>query len=1143
MRGHEQATMPDGVTILLLIVGAAAGYALALVRYRRPVRGAGRGASSTADGGTGTPRAAGSLDEEPSSSARQGARLDVERLYQIAEQLEPNEATKLGNPHDILGHELFEEGVSLLTEPAVPLDQVVGYALGTNWVVGIMGSEALARRADARPAVQRVLTNIGQSVQWPLFFRLRFLGVHADRPVIGPVVLASEHWWVNHPTTVAAVDGFIGTRVTAGDPVTFGEALEGTPADRLEEIEEFVRRLDERHAGPLLDEIRQYRAGALDPTFIASAGKLWRSEVTGPTVGETRTVTAVLEEMRAAFAEGPPRSVLLVGEPGVGKTALRRRFSRELSAARWRIFETSGSQLLAGTRYVGDIETRVAQLLENAAVAKRVVLYVDRLEELATVGATEQHPVSVLDQLWPYLKAQQVVMVSEATPGAYQALERRHPGLPLVMKVMRLMPASVEETTQLASSLLNRAQPHTAEASRLAVVRDAIQLAQSYMAHRAFPGGVLGLLELALARAATRDSPQPIEREHLLAALNELTGLPLEVLDDEQQLDVGWLRDAFRSRVIGQDEAVDCLVERIAMLKAGLTDPQRPVGVFLFAGPTGTGKTEIAKTLATLLFGSPEQMIRLDMSEFQTPAALGRLLGEAGSDRDPRTATLVQRIRQQPFSVVLLDEFEKSHENVWDLFLQVFDDGRLTDRQGNLADFRHAIIILTSNLGATISNEAGIGFVGKAGQFSPNEVMRTVNRTFRREFINRLDKVVVFRPLSRQVMRLILRKELDDVLSRRGLRSKAWAVVWEDSAIEFLLAKGFTPDLGARPLRRAIERHLLAPLSMTIVENRAPEGEQFLFVRGERDGLEVEFVDPDAEEEPAGAGAADGAEESALSITGLMRNPSGGNGVEVFLGARVDRILERVGAEQWGKSKSAGLAEMNVDGFWDRDDRHDVLGRVELMDRIESATETLASLTERLRRSDGSPSLTKRVAEKLYVVEAGIADLEMGRPGAAFVGVRLLVEEAGRPDARAFFERLVEMYRRWASRRRMEWSELTAPDVDPTTGRVFLVGGFGCHAILAPETGLHVLEVPKAESSFERIRVRVTVVPDTCAPGADATERLRSARAELAGPAGQTASVVRRYRERPSPLVRDAARGWRTGRIGDIWAGNFDIGA
>ena len=204
-------------------------------------------------------------------------------------------------------------------------------------------------------------------------------------------------------------------------------------------------------------------------------------------------------------------------------------------------------------------------------------------------------------------------------------------------------------------------------------------------------------------------------------------------------------------------------------------------------------------------------------------------------------------VRKQPFSVVLLDEFEKAHANVWDLFLQVFDDGRLTDQLGHVGDFRHCIIILTTNLGATSHRSGGIGFSPATDSFSGEPISRAVAQTFRPEFQNRLDKVIVFRPLTRDLMRSILKKELSHVLERRGLKDREWAVEWEASALEFLLEKGFTPEMGARPLKRAIDQYVIAPLAATIVEKRFPEGDQFVFVRSDGRAIQAEFVDPDAE--------------------------------------------------------------------------------------------------------------------------------------------------------------------------------------------------------------------------------------------------------------------------------------------------------
>ena len=636
----------------------------------------------------------------------------------------------------------------------------------------------------------------------------------------------------------------------------------------------------------------------------------------------------------------------------------------------------------------------------------------------------------------------------------------------------------------------------------------------------------------------------------LYVSLSRLTGLPRAILDEHQGLDLGQLRQYFQQRVMGQPEAIECLVERVAMVKAGLVDPTRPCGVFLFAGPTGTGKTEIAKALSEFLSGSLERMIRLDMSELNTWDSEDRILGS--TERDQNNDSLVHRIRQHPFSVVLLDEFEKAHSHIWDLFLQVFDDGRLTDRLGNTADFRHAMIILTSNLGATIHPGSSVGFNAKTAAFSLHQVEQAITRTFRREFVNRLDRVVIFRPLGMSVMRQILAKELNDVLHRRGLRNREWAVEWEDSAIDFLLQTGFTPDLGARPLKRAIERYFLSPLALAIVDHQLPEGDQFLFVRADGDRIEVEFIDPDALEPstpPAPLAVEPAAGAAARQIKTLVLEAWGTAAEAQLLQEAYEALAAQITAEAWVQNKHDLLQQMSSASFWDSPDRFRLLGEVEFMDRIEAGLKGAASLLRRLtERADRfgmafARELIPRLAQQLYLLQEACQTYAEARPQDAFLRLETGygASQGGR-GGDEFARRLLGMYQRWAQKRRMHLQVVQTPQATGGASHTILaVSGFGAYAILTPESGLHVWEIPEDNRMFDRHTVRVRVAAQPEDPTAGDASLLSQAQQAFATLEAASPTIVRRYREQPSPLVRDSVRQWRTGRLDRVLDGDFDI--
>ena len=1074
------------------------------------------------------------VDEDPSPESRPEENEPV-NLNQIADSLEaPFE--KMAHPGGALDDPQFRLAVETLCSKDYSVAQVKNFALGSNWVLQCIGLEALACRDDTVPVLERTRARLKTIWAWPLYFAIRFIDAKSPEPEIGNIVASAQSWWGDNPMICDELSAVFKKRLDNGEQVVLGQRYRSLGIDDRNSVHKFVAALPDSVRRPIGAALDAYAKHAVDDRFLRSVGELLTRERLQDPVFPTQQFARLHRELEDEIGDAKPRSILIVGQSGVGKSALRRFFARTLINRGWHVFKTSATSIVADKVYIGEIEGQVKRLSQNATVAKRVAVYVDRLNELDEFGRSKSQNNSVLDQLWPMIDSRDMFFVSETTQSGLQVLLKHFPTLQTTLKIVPMQPEDESVTAELAESYLSQAEIDAPQPQRDEVVAEAVQVSQQYLSHKALPGSVLSLVELAILLAQRSEGDVPLGRAHVLGALSQVTGLPSDVLDERQNLDVAAVRDAFTQRIIGQDEAVECLVERIAMLKAGLTDPTRPVGVFLFAGPTGTGKTEIAKTLAEFLFGSPEQMIRLDMSEYQNSDSAWRLI----SDNDDRggSGSLTTRIREQPFSVVLLDEFEKAHAKVWDMFLQVFDDGRLTDEKGRVADFRHSIIILTSNLGSTISNQAGPGFTSTRGEFSTGDVMRTVNRTFRREFINRLDRVVVFNPLGRDVMRAILQKELSLALDRRGLRTKQWAVEWEDSAIEFLLDEGFTPDLGARPLRRAIEKHLLAPLSLTMVQNEAPAGEQFLFVRSDGDALQVEFIDPDAGEadEPASEG---GDAQSELSVEKILQSSGVPKGAPELLTSDMAAIQGRVAAKDWSDNKSEMISQMNSASFWEQDNRHVILDRIELMDRIESAATVLGKLANRLERSGSNTSLVQGIANRIFVLREGLRDYDDRRATQAIIGIRLVSGDVGLPGAEEFRDRVIEMYRNWARRRGMRLREL-----DASNGRyeaLFLVSGFGSFGLLSEESGLHVFESPHGETRFDRIRARVEAAP-VAAPGSNHLQDIDSRAADLldTNKAGKVV-VVRRYREQPSPLARDSVRNWRTGRLDFVFDGNFDV--
>ena len=1055
-------------------------------------------------------------------------------LEELAQALEPAYESS-AHPQALTPHPAFHRGVAMLSDAGTPLEQVVDACIGANVRMAAMAAEALREREDSASAVPAIIAIVPHANVWTLFFILRYLARRAREPVVARILVQTREWWPRNPLLTRFIAEFVDARIASGERIDLHAALATAGCEHPQELTAVLTQLSAPHADDLRAQQQRFERERVDVAFLSGIGRVWRRQDCAGALLTPAIDTGMHAAMTLLHSQ-PPQSLLVVGEPGVGKTSFVRCLAQRLMQQGWTIFESSASEIIAGQAYIGDLEERMRALLAALHVDKRVLWYIPGFHDTQFAGRHRYSPIGLLDLMLPAIEGGRICVLGETHPAAWEKLLQQRPRLRNLMQTVRMEPATTTETLALAARVFPQEGPKSVVEP--GVLNEALELARSYLTAAMAPGNVLDLLRQTRTLMPTGAGAPPISRAELLAAVARFTGLPLAVIDEQQGLDAGGLRAFLESRVMGQPEAVSCLVDRIAMLKAGLTDPRRPIGVFLFAGPTGTGKTEVARTLAEYLFGSVDRMIRLDMSEFQEPHSLARILGDAGEDGE--TQSLVARIRRQPFSVLLLDEFEKAHPRIWDLFLQVFDDGRLTDAQGNLADFRHCIVILTSNLGATEHRGASLGFLRGEGEFGGSQVLRAIATTFRPEFVNRIDRVVVFRPLSKSVMRDILRKELRAVLDRRGFRHRDWAVEWEESAIEFLLERGFTRDMGARPLRRAIDEHVLAPIAMTIVENRFPEGDQFLFVRGATDRIEVEFVDPDAPADAPPPVPHDG-----LSSARIMLSASGSEQERAFLEAALARLDARMAAPEWAARKQDLLQAMARSGFWEDAGRHALLAELENLDSIEAGLANAHSLARRLQARPahgGAPvSVLSNLAQQLYLIEQALADRDADRAPEIFLAIDTVAEDAGHPaDAQRWSERLLEMYRAWARKRRVRFALLRTGSASEDGSHLAAVAGFGVHGILAREAGVHVWETPDGQGGFDRLSARVRIAPQPMHPRHAADSEAEFAARCLAMSAPAT-TIVRRYREQPSPLVRDAVAGWRSGRLDQVLGGDFDV--
>jgi ATP-dependent Clp protease ATP-binding subunit ClpA len=518
---------------------------------------------------------------------------------------------------------------------------------------------------------------------------------------------------------------------------------------------------------------------------------------------------AEMAELTRLLDSGERRPLLLVGPRQVGKTALLEEFVYRRVEARGSAFRDRANvwllapaRLISGMSYVGQWEDRLLAILREAR-RRQHVLYFDDLPGLFLAGRSASSTLSVADVLKPYLERREVQVVGEATPEALRVLRERDRGFADLFHLLPLREPSEEETLRALVDVQRRLEGRHHCRFAPDVLPTVIDLQRRYGGGAAFPGKAATFLR----QLATKHQGGDAGRDDALREFHLRSGLAVTFLDRHARLDRDLVLLSLRRHVVGQEAALEAAADVIGVAKARLNDPGRPLGVFLFLGPTGVGKTECARALTRYLFGADDRLLRFDLNEYGEPGSAARLVGTF----DRPEGLLTAAIRRQPFAVVLFDEVEKAHPEVFDVLLQVLGEGRLTDALGRTADFGNAIIVLTSNLGAREA-EGRMGYREDAA--ARDAVFVTAaERFFRPEFFNRLDRVVPFRRLERAEVRTIAGKVIEGVFAREGLVQRKCLLSVESAALERIVDRGYDPDLGARALKRAVERHLAAPVA------------------------------------------------------------------------------------------------------------------------------------------------------------------------------------------------------------------------------------------------------------------------------------------------------------------------------------------
>ena len=650
-------------------------------------------------------------------------------------------------------------------------------------------------------------------------------------------------------------------------------------------------------------------------TKLATEGKL------DPVVGRQTEIERMMQILVRRMKNNP----VLIGEPGVGKTAVVEGLAQRVSSGQVpdllknkQIYTLDLAALVAGSKYRGEFEERLKKVMKEIAQRGDIILFIDELHNLVGAGAAEG-AIDAASILKPALARGELQTIGATTLDEYRKYLERDKALARRFQEVRVEEPTVEDSIQILRGLRDRYEAH----HRIRITDEALvaaaELSSRYIQDRYLPDKAIDLIDEAASRMRIRTMSAPpaqreledeIERvrkeketaiegqdfeaaanlrdqerklsndkreaeeswtegegaaeqpsigeEEIADIVSMWTGIPVFKLTEAETQKLIRMEEELHKRVIGQDVAIAAVSRAIRRARAGIKDPKRPSGSFIFLGPSGVGKTELARTLAAFLFGDEGAMIQVDMSEYMEKHSVSRLVGSPpGYIGYDEGGQLTEAVRRKPYSVVLLDEIEKAHPDVFNILLQVLEEGNLTDSQGRKVDFRNTIVIMTSNIGAaTIAKNQNFGFSqaedesGQSYEDMKGKIMTELKRVFRPELLNRIDEVIVFHKLSREQILHIVDFMLNRL--REQLEVHGVAIELTETAKELLVQEGYDPAMGARPLRRAIQRILEDPLADFVLAQQMPTGSTILVDRKEgTDEVSMDIVPPTPDAPPA----------------------------------------------------------------------------------------------------------------------------------------------------------------------------------------------------------------------------------------------------------------------------------------------------